>query len=174
MWLKTRSSCWNTISGQSRKRPTGLLRFRSVNCVKRRRIIIQFMCRFTEMYFLCHSQIPRGDSTNSIDWQALYHRVEIWIGELCDARHAKPACDRETVRVIRYLTTRVTETSIKAGTSNYIPQYLWDVITCPCPWFLVLAQKSPLETHVVSRRQHESKFSLLQVMAEQVPRHYVT
>ena len=23
----------------------------------------------------------------------------------------------------------------RAGTSNYIPQYLWDVITCPCPWF---------------------------------------
>ena len=21
----------------------------------------------------------------------------------------------------------------RAGTSNYIPQYLWDVITCPCP-----------------------------------------
>ena len=21
-----------------------------------------------------------------------------------------------------------------AGTSNYIPQYLWDVISCPCPW----------------------------------------
>ena len=22
----------------------------------------------------------------------------------------------------------------RAGTSNYIPQYPWDVITCPCPW----------------------------------------
>ena len=26
------------------------------------------------------------------------------------------------------------------GTSNYILQYLWDVITCPCPWDLLLAQ----------------------------------
>ena len=24
----------------------------------------------------------------------------------------------------------------RAGTSNYIPQYLWDVITCPCLWYL--------------------------------------
>ena len=26
-----------------------------------------------------------------------------------------------------------------AWTNNYIPQYLWDVITCPCPWHLPLA-----------------------------------
>ena len=25
---------------------------------------------------------------------------------------------------------------LRAGTSNYIPQFLWDVITCPCPWYL--------------------------------------
>ena len=25
-----------------------------------------------------------------------------------------------------------------AGRSNYIPQYLWDLITCPCPWYLVI------------------------------------
>ena len=30
----------------------------------------------------------------------------------------------------------------RAGTSNYIPQKLWDVITCPCPWYLLLAQHS--------------------------------
>ena len=28
----------------------------------------------------------------------------------------------------------------RAGTINYIPQYLWDVITCPCAWYLLLAQ----------------------------------
>ena len=28
----------------------------------------------------------------------------------------------------------------RAGTSNYIPQILWEVITCPCPWYLLLAQ----------------------------------
>ena len=30
----------------------------------------------------------------------------------------------------------------RAWTSNYIPQYLWDVITCPCPWSLILAHTS--------------------------------
>ena len=30
----------------------------------------------------------------------------------------------------------------RARTSNYIPQKLWDVITCPCPWYLLLAQHS--------------------------------
>ena len=30
----------------------------------------------------------------------------------------------------------------RAGTSNYIPRILWDVITCPCPWYLLLAQHS--------------------------------
>ena len=29
-----------------------------------------------------------------------------------------------------------------AGTSNYIPQYLWDIVTCPCPPYLLLAHKS--------------------------------
>ena len=30
----------------------------------------------------------------------------------------------------------------RAGTSNYIPYYLWDVITCHYPWYLLLAQHS--------------------------------
>ena len=30
----------------------------------------------------------------------------------------------------------------KAGTSNYIPKYLGDVISCPWPWYLLLAQPS--------------------------------
>ena len=29
----------------------------------------------------------------------------------------------------------------RAGTSNYIPQYLWDVITCPCPRYLLLVHR---------------------------------
>ena len=31
---------------------------------------------------------------------------------------------------------------ISAGISNYIPQILWDVITCPSPWYLLLAHRS--------------------------------
>ena len=30
----------------------------------------------------------------------------------------------------------------RAVTSNYSPQDLWDVITCACPWYLLLAHKS--------------------------------
>ena len=28
----------------------------------------------------------------------------------------------------------------KAGTSNCIPHYRWDVVTCPCLWYLLLTQ----------------------------------
>ena len=31
------------------------------------------------------------------------------------------------------------EASIKAGTINYIPQSMWGVISCPFPWYLLLA-----------------------------------
>ena len=31
-----------------------------------------------------------------------------------------------------------------AGISNYIPQALWDVITCPCSWYLLLAHRSSI------------------------------
>ena len=30
----------------------------------------------------------------------------------------------------------------RAGTSNYTPQFLWDVITSHCSWYLFLAQHS--------------------------------
>ena len=30
----------------------------------------------------------------------------------------------------------------RTGTSNYIPQYLWDVINCPFPWYLLLTYTS--------------------------------
>ena len=32
----------------------------------------------------------------------------------------------------------------RVRTSNHIPQILWDVITCPCPWFVLLAPQSPM------------------------------
>ena len=38
----------------------------------------------------------------------------------------------------------------RAGTSNYIPQYLWDVITCPCPWYFILVHKSSIKAKVKS------------------------
>ena len=30
----------------------------------------------------------------------------------------------------------------RTGTNNYIPCKSWDIITCPCPWYLLLAQRS--------------------------------
>ena len=33
----------------------------------------------------------------------------------------------------------------RAGTSNHIPQILWDVFTFPCPWYLLLAQHSSID-----------------------------
>ena len=45
-----------------------------------------------------------------------------------------------------YMRSVVSEPGLRAGTINYIPRYLWDIITCPCPWCLVLAKHS-YETH---------------------------
>ena len=33
----------------------------------------------------------------------------------------------------------IVTSTYRAGTSNYIPQYLWDVIICPCLWYLFLS-----------------------------------
>ena len=44
---------------------------------------------------------------------------------------------------------KITDVS-RAATSNYIPQILWDVIMCPCPWYPLQARKSSY---------HNSKFS---------------
>ena len=33
----------------------------------------------------------------------------------------------------------------RAWTSNYIPHFLWDVFTCSCPWYWLLAHKSSVE-----------------------------
>ena len=48
---------------------------------------------------------------------------------------------REKFIVIRWPYCNNLQVS-RAGTSNYIPQYLWGVITCPCPWYLLPAHKS--------------------------------
>ena len=33
----------------------------------------------------------------------------------------------------------------RTGTNNYISQVMWDVISCPCPWYLLRAHKSYIE-----------------------------
>ena len=56
------------------------------------------------------------------------------------------------------------------GTSDYIPQYLCDVVTCPCPWYLFMALKSsygidicPYQCRITYHLQREpfSKWSKL-------------
>ena len=42
----------------------------------------------------------------------------------------------------------------RAGPSNYISQYLWDVITCPCPWYLPLVQHSWRSLTMTSDTDH--------------------
>ena len=51
----------------------------------------------------------------------------------------------------------------RAGTSNYIPQILWDVITCPCPWYLLLPHTSSyidLNFYTIQRRQNPPQIIL--------------
>ena len=38
----------------------------------------------------------------------------------------------------------VPDVGIKGGAKNYIPQILWDVITYPCTWYRLLAQRSSI------------------------------
>ena len=45
------------------------------------------------------------------------------------------------------------------GISKYIPQYLWDVITFPCPWYLLWHTRAPVYKFVVI--YHTPNLSLL-------------
>ena len=38
----------------------------------------------------------------------------------------------------------------RVWTSDYIPQYIWDVITCPRPWYQLLTHKSSKDTRICS------------------------
>ena len=58
----------------------------------------------------------------------------------------------------------------RAGTSNYIPQYLWDVITCPYTWYLLLAHMAcyvPFYSSPpsVAYMRHWTESALVQIMA---------
>ena len=43
----------------------------------------------------------------------------------------------------------------RAGTSNYIPQILWDVVTCSCPWYLLLGHRS-LTDKTTTKNDHKT------------------
>ena len=55
-----------------------------------------------------------------------------------------------TVKIVLiYMRSIVPEAGDKAGTVNYVPQYLWDVIICPCLWYLLLAQHSSYHMQII-------------------------
>ena len=41
-----------------------------------------------------------------------------------------------------YVMACIPGADIKAGSSNCIQHNLWDIITCPCPWYLLLSRNS--------------------------------
>ena len=49
-------------------------------------------------------------------------------------------------RINSHMRSIVQKQVSRVGTSNYIPQYLWDVITCLYHWYLILAQRSSYST----------------------------
>ena len=49
-----------------------------------------------------------------------------------------------------------------AGKSNSIPQILWDGITCPCPWYLLLTEHSQFALWFVLLWFDKSRFRILQ------------
>ena len=57
----------------------------------------------------------------------------------------------------------------RAGRSNPIALYLWDVIICPCPWYLLLANKTSVDVNVkyignTCRSQTDSTLCLTYVL----------
>ena len=75
---------------------------------------------------LSNVQIYHAISTVSVN--RLWYTVYIpWIMQTCRALMWGVLCQKQVSW---------------AGKSNYIPQILWDVIICPCPWHLLLARHS--------------------------------
>ena len=51
-------------------------------------------------------------------------------------------CQHATVQSLWKSGVLCQEQISRTGTSNYIPHILWDVITCPCTWYLLLTEYS--------------------------------
>ena len=58
--------------------------------------------------------------------------------KICNHQSARTCYIRSTISPYNWWVLCQKQVSM-AGTSNYAPQYLWDVITCPCPWYLLPA-----------------------------------
>ena len=56
----------------------------------------------------------------------------------------------------------------RTNTSNYTPQYLWDIINCPCPWHLLLTHKSSFQNMYCNYIGIVSVFSALKDTGESI------
>ena len=78
-------------------------------------------------------------------WNHTKLRIVCMIPKICYrwlSRHV--ASPQQSYRWdIHHSRTRVPQANIRAGKSNYVPQYLWNVITFPCPWYMLLAHQFP-------------------------------
>ena len=88
-------------------------------------------------------------------WRSVWRKIlplwnDRWMGICCPIYAPTTLiktflfCDRTELKITKHhdYNRRVLCQKLisKAGTRNYIPQDLWDVITCPCLWYLLLAQ----------------------------------
>ena len=87
----------------------------------------------------------------SIWWLYLYPVIFAWryfttdliyIASSFLACHSIHLSYHSSVHILRFVHRHQVSS---ATTSNYIPQILWDVITCPCPWHLLLTHRSSHE-----------------------------
>ena len=96
---------------------------------------------FSALLALCAGISPhKGQWRGALmfSWSCAW--INAWVNnrEVGGLRHHRAHYD---VNVMQECCARQQQVS-RAGTSKYIPVILWDVITCPCPWYLLLAQHS--------------------------------
>ena len=76
-------------------------------------------------------------TNSSLSWRTCLGRTMSWI--LSNSHSFRYIKVLEVVSCYAAYYHRGPES--RSGTSNYIPQILWDVITCPCPWYLFAFQQ---------------------------------
>ena len=85
----------------------------------------------------------RATNAENVSIWLRHHDIPIimhMVCSLCLCSGHLPSCNAHPIPWdVLYIWVCQTQVS-RVGTSNYIPQNLWGVITCPCPWYLFLAQ----------------------------------
>ena len=81
-------------------------------------------------------------STNFFTTFAIHNK------SLYNIQQNKHEPQQDALKIICFISGVLCQKQVsRAGTSNYIIPYLWDVITCPCPWYLLLTQNSKYVVH---------------------------